>query len=93
MDEIEKMNGEQFKAYMTEVLPKRIGFIKKAAKEGRLIRVEQKSGSQMVKCPECGHSHVEIEEKESKDGKKEFVVGGILAITFVVAGERKAIKG
>lgn len=90
----EKMNEEQFAAHVAEVLPRRIKFIKEAAKEGRLIKIEQESGNRMVKCPKCGHSNVEIERKEEAEGgKKEIMFGGILAITFVVKGKEKVVKG
>lgn len=94
MSENEKMNEEEFAAHLAAVLPRRIKFIEEAAKEGRLIKIEQESGNRIIKCPECGHSYVEVEtRKETEGGKKEIALGGILAITFVVKGEEKVIKG
>ena len=90
----EKMNEEEFAAHLAEVLPKRIKFIEEAAKEGRLIKIEQESGNQIIKCPECGHDRIEVERKEETEGgKKEIALGGILAVTFIVKGKEKVIKG
>jgi len=74
-----------------EVLPGRFKFIEKAAKEGRLIKVEQEQGSKMAKCPKCKHNYVEVERimvakhtEELKANKVKVNFGKFITITFVI---------
>ena len=78
-----------------DVLPGRFKFIEKAAKEGRLMKVDQEQGSKMVKCPECKRSYVEVERVEKSTFKKAKVIfGKFFTITFVIdTGGRAEIEG
>ena len=94
MSEKVTMEQEQWEGHVSkDVLPSRFEFIRKAAEEGRLIKVEQRTGNRIVRCPECDCNNVEAERREEPDGTGKMVIGGKFAITFFISTDEEiAVK-
>lgn len=95
MNEKITMEQEGWEGHVNkDVLPSRFEFIKKAAEEGRLMKVEQRSGNKILRCPECECNSVHAERRKEADGTKKMVIGGKISITFFIdtPGEEIEVK-
>jgi len=94
MDEKITMKQNQWEGHVNkDVLPSRFEFIKKAAEEGRLVKVEQRTGNKILRCPECECNYVEAEKRKGENGVEKMVIGGKLSITFFFdKGEEIEVK-
>lgn len=85
MDEKITMKQKQWEGHVNkDVLPSRFEFIKKAAEEGRLMKVEQRTGNEIVECSECGRDYVKVGKTVEPGGAEKVVIGGKFSITFFV---------